>query len=52
VPLIAANELIDGIGVAPDASLPLTAADLSSGRDPDVERTLALLRHPGDRSVG
>jgi carboxyl-terminal processing protease len=38
------GETIDGIGVAPDDDLPLTAADLSSGHDPDIDQALALLR--------
>jgi len=37
------HELIDGIGVAPDYYLPLTAHDLSTGHDPDIAKALALL---------
>jgi carboxyl-terminal processing protease len=39
----AARELINGIGVAPDYYLPLTARDLSTGHDPDIAKALALL---------
>jgi len=38
------GEIIDGIGVAPDDSLPLTAAALSAGHDPDIEKAISLLR--------
>ena len=37
------GERIDGIGVAPDDNLPLTAAALSSGHDPDIEQAISLL---------
>ena len=37
------HELINGIGVAPDYFLPLTADDLSTGRDPDIAEALTLL---------
>jgi carboxyl-terminal processing protease len=37
------HELINGIGVAPDYYLPLTAADLSTGHDPDRAKALTLL---------
>ena len=37
------HELIDGIGVAPDYYLPLTARDLSTGYDPDITEALTLL---------
>jgi carboxyl-terminal processing protease len=37
------HELINGIGVAPDYYLPLTAHDLSTGHDPDITKALALL---------
>lgn len=37
------HEIINGIGVAPDYYLPLTAADLSNGRDPDIAKALTLL---------
>jgi carboxyl-terminal processing protease len=41
---ISANhELINGIGVAPDYFLPLTAQDLSTGHDPDIAKALTLL---------
>jgi carboxyl-terminal processing protease len=41
--LSARHELINGIGVAPDYYLPLTAHDLSTGHDPDITKALALL---------
>jgi carboxyl-terminal processing protease len=41
--LSADHELINGIGVAPDYDLPLTAHDLSAGHDPDIAKALALL---------
>lgn len=37
------GETIDGIGVAPDVYLPLTARDLSNGRDPAAAKAAALL---------
>ena len=37
------HELINGIGVAPDYYLPLTAQDLSTGHDPDIAKALTLL---------
>ncbi len=37
------HELINGIGVAPDYYLPLTAQDLSAGHDPDITKALTLL---------
>jgi carboxyl-terminal processing protease len=37
------HELINGVGVAPDYFVPLTAYDLSTGRDPDIAKALALL---------
>lgn len=37
------REIINGIGVAADYYVPLTAADLSAGRDPAVAKALALL---------
>jgi hypothetical protein len=41
---IAANkEAIDTIGVAPDHFAPLTAADLSAGRDPGIAAARQLL---------
>ena len=41
--LSADHELINGIGVAPDYYLPLTADDLSTGHDPDITKALTLL---------
>ncbi len=41
--LSANHELINGIGVAPDYYLPLTAHDLSTGHDPDITKALTLL---------
>jgi len=41
--LSARHELINGIGVAPDYYLPLTAQDLSTGHDPDIAKALTLL---------
>ena len=41
--LSARHELINGIGVAPDYYLPLTAHDLSTGHDPDITKALTLL---------
>ena len=41
--LSARHELINGIGVAPDYYLLLTAHDLSTGHDPDITKALALL---------
>ena len=41
--LSAHHELINGIGVAPDYYLPLTAHDLSTGHDPDITKALTLL---------
>jgi carboxyl-terminal processing protease len=38
------GEILNGIGVAPDHDVPLTARDLSTGRDPAVEEALTLLR--------
>ena len=38
--LSAHHELINGIGVAPDYYLPLTAQDLSTGHDPDITKAL------------
>lgn len=40
----ARGEKLDGIGVAPDYLLPLTAQDLSAGHDPDIEKAMSLLR--------
>ncbi|MCW3819391.1 S41 family peptidase [Micromonospora sp. DR5-3] len=39
------RELIDGVGVAPDHYLPLTAKDVSTGRDPAIAKALTLLDH-------
>ena len=42
---IGANrEIVDTIGVAPDHMAPMTAADLSAGRDPGVAKARTLLR--------
>ena len=41
--LSADHELINGIGVAPDYYLPLTAQDLSTRHDPDITKALTLL---------
>jgi carboxyl-terminal processing protease len=41
--LSAGHELINGIGVAPDYYVPLTAHDLSTGHDPDIAKALTLL---------
>lgn len=41
---VSANgELTDGVGVPPDTYAPLTAADLSAGKDPALARATALL---------
>lgn len=41
---IAANkEIVNTIGVAPDYYAPLTAADLSAGRDPGLDKAVSLL---------
>jgi carboxyl-terminal processing protease len=37
------GEIINGIGVAVDYQAPMTAADLSAGRDPGIDKALALL---------
>jgi len=42
--LSADHELIDGIGVAPDYYIPVTAQDLATGQDPDIAKALALLK--------
>ena len=36
------HEVINGIGVAPDYYIPLTAQDLSTGHDPDIAKALTL----------
>jgi carboxyl-terminal processing protease len=41
--LSAGREIINGIGVAPDYYLPVTAWDRSTGRDPDLAKALGLL---------
>jgi carboxyl-terminal processing protease len=42
---IGANkEIINTIGVAPDYYAPMTAADLSAGRDPGLAKAIELLR--------
>jgi len=38
------RELINGIGVAPDYYIPVTALDLATGQDPDIAKALALLK--------
>src|SRR5262249_39259966 len=38
------REIINGVGVAPDRFVPLTAQDLSTGHDPDILSALTLLR--------
>ena len=38
------HELINGIGVAPDYYIPVTALDLATGQDPDIAKALALLK--------
>jgi len=38
------GETIDGIGVAPDDNVPLTAAALLAGHDPEIEKAINLLR--------
>ncbi|MFE9746935.1 S41 family peptidase [Saccharothrix saharensis] len=41
---IAANrEIVNTIGVAPDHHVPTTAADLSAGRDPALDKAISLL---------
>jgi carboxyl-terminal processing protease len=42
--LAANGEVVNTIGVAPDHYAPLTAADLSAGRDPGLARAIELLR--------
>jgi carboxyl-terminal processing protease len=42
--LSADHEIINGIGVAPDYELPLTAWDVATGHDPDIAKALAVLR--------
>jgi carboxyl-terminal processing protease len=39
------HELINGIGVAPDHDIPVTALDLATGHNPDIAEALALLNH-------
>jgi carboxyl-terminal processing protease len=41
----AGHEIIDGIGVAPDYYIPLTAKDVATGHDPDIAKALAVLGH-------
>ncbi|MES4905901.1 MULTISPECIES: S41 family peptidase [unclassified Streptomyces] len=42
--VIGANgEIIDGIGVPPDHYAPLTAADVSTGKDPALDKATAIL---------
>jgi carboxyl-terminal processing protease len=42
--LAANGEIVNTIGVAPDYYAPLTAADLSAGRDPGIAKAVELLR--------
>jgi carboxyl-terminal processing protease len=37
------KEVVNGVGVAPDYFIPLTAQDVSTGHDPDVAKALTLL---------
>ena len=37
------GEMVEGIGIAPDATVAWTLADVRSGRDPDLERAIAIL---------
>jgi carboxyl-terminal processing protease len=37
------HEIIDGIGVAPDYYIPLTAKDVATGQDPDIAKALTVL---------
>ncbi|MGM1060541.1 S41 family peptidase [Saccharothrix sp. Mg75] len=37
------REVVDTVGVAPDHHAPLTAADLSAGRDPGLDKAVSLL---------
>lgn len=42
---VAANhEVVNGMGVAPDRFIPITAEDLSAGRDPGLDEALKVLR--------
>jgi carboxyl-terminal processing protease len=43
----AAGEIVDGIGVPPDDAAPVTAAALSAGRDPGIDRALQILHAAG-----
>jgi carboxyl-terminal processing protease len=38
------HELINGIGVAPDYYIPVTAWDLATGHNPDIAKALTLLK--------
>jgi carboxyl-terminal processing protease len=42
--LAANGEIVNTIGVAPDHYVPLTAADLSAGRDPGLAKAMEVLR--------
>jgi carboxyl-terminal processing protease len=42
--LAANREIVNTVGVAPDYSTPLTAAELSAGRDPGLAKAVELLR--------
>ena len=37
------GEIVNGIGIAPDYNVPLTAFELSTGRDPVTEKAVTLL---------
>ena len=39
------GEIINDIGVAPDIFLPVTAHDVSTGRDPDLDKALFFKGH-------
>ncbi|NUP33454.1 MAG: peptidase, partial [Streptomycetaceae bacterium] len=39
------GEIVDGIGVPPDIYAPLTAADVSTGKDPALAQATSLLEH-------
>jgi carboxyl-terminal processing protease len=42
--LSADHEFINGIGVAPNYYIPVTANDLATGHDPDITKALTILR--------
>ena len=43
--LAAGHQIIDGIGIAPDYYIPLTARDAATGYDPDIAKALTPLGH-------